>query len=524
MGRVACIIAIVVTVANATAQLRINEVQPTPPSGEPEWVEVVNAGQAAVRMASWYLCDARSCVNLPVCTVEPGEYIVLTRDAEALRETRVVQATVIECSLPSLNNTTDAVILRDADSNAVDSVFYRVDRKGRSIERGDDGWGSTYSRDSATCGYLNSRVRLWHDLRAAEITSGGPVPHINIVIRQAGTTTSRQRGVIVLADTLRMQATVPPLPPETEWTWSIPLEALPVASVIPCTVMLTRSDDRAANDTMTAVISVPPPTSSVSITEVMLAPMSHQCDYVEVYNGAPDTLDLDGWMLVDASDDTVRAAGTARIPPQHYGIIATDTIVRQMMHEVDRDRLALIRRSFSIDAGGEDITLLNPSGFTVDLARCDPVMHVADLADTRGVALEKIDPSLVGADKASWTSSGDLSGGTPGRTNSVGITLPGISRGHLDVGSSWPYAIRFRHPFRHAAAFMQIATLDGASVRTLLDNVVIGSEGAITWDGADNVGRLVPRGPYVVTFTAVDATSERVVEAVATIVASGEGR
>jgi hypothetical protein len=75
-----------------------------------------------------------------------------------------------------------------------------------------------------------------------------------------------------------------------------------------CTVALSRGDDRAVNDTADAVIYVPPPTSLVSITEVMLAPLSGQCDYVEVYNGTQDTIDLDGWMLADLSLDTVRAS------------------------------------------------------------------------------------------------------------------------------------------------------------------------------------------------------------------------
>ena len=256
----------------------------------------------------------------------------------------------------------------------------------------------------------------------------------------------------------------------------------------------------------------------------MLAPLSHQCDYVEVYNGTQDTIDLDGWMLVDLSLDTVRATGQALVPPMGYGIIATDTTVRRMMHDDHRSTVALVRRSFNIDAGGEDVALLNPSGFAVDVARCDPAMHVDVLADRRGVALEKLDPSLLGIDPSSWTSSGDVDGGTPGRGNSVGITLPVRTRGHLDVGTTHPYVIRYRQPFRHATAFMHVVSVDGAVVRTLLDNVVIGTDGAISWDGRNDSHELVPRGPYVVSFTALDATSERVVAAVATIVASGQDR
>jgi len=524
MRPLVCIIAIVVALSEAAAQLRINEVHPTPPSGEPEWVELMNAGTTPVHIGSWYLCDTRSCVTLPAITVEPGAYVVLTRDAEALREVRIVEAMIIDCALPSLNNTSDIVVLRDADSATVDSVAYRTEVRGRSIERGDDGWGPTYARDSATCGYLNSRVRLRHDLRLGGVMPGGPVPHLTVHVLQAGNTTSRERTITFVADSVNLRTTVPPLAPEASWQWTIPLDVLPTRGVLHCTVALSRGDDRAANDTADAVVHVPPPTSLVSITEVMFAPRSRQCDYVEVFNGTSDTIDLDGWMLVDVSEDTVRASGHVLVSPMDYGIIATDTNVRGMMHDHHGTKVALVRRSFNIDTGGDDVALLNPSGFTVDVARCDPAMHIDVLADPRGVALEKLDPSLIGLDPSSWTSSGDVSGGTPGRANSVGINLPGLTRGHLDVGTEQPYIIRYRQPFRHATAFMQVLSVDGAVIRTLLDNVVIGAEGAISWDGRNDTQTVVPRGPYVVAFTALDATSERVVDAVTTIVASGRER
>ncbi|MBU3740670.1 MAG: hypothetical protein FGM24_00130 [Candidatus Kapabacteria bacterium] len=507
----------------ALAQVRINEVHATPPAGEPEWVEIVNVSEVAVQLEGWHVCDARTCVKLPAHVLTAGSYVVVTRDAEALREQRVVaDAAIIECPLPSLNNTSDVVVLRKADSTLVDSISYRVVVKGRSIELDDLGtWGASVARDSATCGFVNARMRMRHDLRVAEIRPSGPVPRIDVIVQQAGTIASRPRRLQLIANGTSMFTTVPELMVDEAWTWSIPLDLLPQARVVVCKATLQRGDDRSANDTIDFAVDIPPPASLVSITEVMFAPRSGQCDYAEVYNGTADTIDIDGWMLVDQSLDTVRADGHVMLPPGGYGVVATDTIVRRMMHDTARANVALVKRSFNIDAGGEDVTLLNPSGFAVDLARVDPARHVSELADTRGVALEKLEPSLVGADRASWTSSGDLAGGTPGRRNSVAIDLPPFRRGQIDVGSAWPYAIRFRHPFRHAAAFLQVATTDGAIVRTLLDNVIVGSEGSITWDGLDDAGMELPRGPYVAVFTALDATSERVVSAVATVVARG---
>lgn len=502
----------------AAAQVRVNEIHATPVAGEPEWVELRNDG-ASARLQGWMICDARSCTALPDVALAEGALLVVTRDPEGLQEQRgVIPSQLAQCALPSLNNSTDAVVIRRADSSVVDSVFYRVLVKGRSIERDDAGqWGPSYARDSATCGYVNARVRMRHDLRLAALQPAGPVPHLDIVVQQAGTVTAPSRRLWLMADSVRLGASMPALAPEQSWTWNVPMDALPQRGVVHCMAWLERGDDRSDNDTLDVVLHMPPPTSSVTITEVLFAPTAMQCDYVEVYNGTADTIDLDGWMLVDRSRDTARAAGRVLLPPSAYGVIAVDTTVRRMM-ALATAPIALVRKSFNIDAGGDEVALLNPSGFEVDRARVDPVMHVRELADVRGVALEKLDPLLIGAELASWTSSGDLRGGTPGRANSVAIDLPKARGATVEVGPEWPRIVRFRHPFRHASMFLRIVTLSGVVVRTLLDNVVAGSDGVVVWDGTDDAGTMLPRGPYVASFTALDATSERVVEAVASIV------
>jgi hypothetical protein len=510
--------------ASVRAQMQINEVHATPPGGEPEWVECWNVGSRSVDIGRWWICDARTCVRLPPSlTVAKGGFVILTRDAEALREARSVpsDALIVDCALPSLNNTTDAVVLRDADSVAIDSVSYRIVVKGRSIERdADGGWAPSLSRDSASCGSLNSRVVLDHDVRVAEVRAGSGVPSVDVVVENRGRVTVRDLQVVMHVGERLARTTTPVLEPTTSWTWNVAIDDGD-RQILDCVAIALVDDDRSANDTASAVLLRPPAPGTVTITEVMFEPSTVQCDYVEVLNGTTDTVDLEGWMLVDADADTVRIGPGCTLPPGALGVAAVDTIVRAMMDAEDRSRTALVRRSFNIDTDGERIELRNPSGFIVDAATIDPSAHVGELAATKGVALEKLAPTLLGDIVTSWTSSGDLRSGSPGRTNGVSLPLPMAAQGTVVADKGRPRVVRFAHPFRHAVIYVRVFTSDGHLVRTLVENVLAGQSGAVVWDERDDGGRMVDAGPYVIILDAYDAGSDRVVHAAGVVVAGG---
>jgi len=85
-------------------QILITEIHPTPAAGEPEWVECVVQMFGPVCLDTIQVCDNRTCSRLPRVEVDKGACLVLTRDKDALRESRRIPdgVVVIECALPSL--------------------------------------------------------------------------------------------------------------------------------------------------------------------------------------------------------------------------------------------------------------------------------------------------------------------------------------------------------------------------------------------------------------------------------------
>src|SRR3989344_4266085 len=90
-------------------QLIINEIYPNPITGSKEWVELFNAGDSAIDIEDWYLCDNRS----TSCTIAKIAGIIEPK-----------QWLLINLSSNYLNNDGDSVILYDQKNIAADRVDY----------------------------------------------------------------------------------------------------------------------------------------------------------------------------------------------------------------------------------------------------------------------------------------------------------------------------------------------------------------------------------------------------------------
>lgn len=515
------------SVTASSAQLLIAEVHPTPSAGEPEWVECVNTASRSIVLRDHLICDARSCIRIDLLEVPARGYVVLTRDASALRESRWLprNAIVYEVSLPSLNNTTDRVELRDDDSVLIDSMSYDVRRhvRGRSIERvGDDRngtvtyvdvWSASLARDSATCAQQNSRVTREHDLFCSQALAADDA--VLVDVRNVGRSAMPSVSIEMQLDGDVIRAMTGELDSEMTWTWQVPLKDLaltgePEERLV--RVMISAEDDRSENDTSDVLLTFPPLKGTLLINEVLADPLSGSCEYVEVWNGTSDTIDLFGWIIEDGSGLRSVASGSCLLYPQTFGVLASDT---SMQRRAADGIWTVVRPAMQINSTTDLLVLRTPSGFVVDSMSYDGDQHHALLPSSKGVSLEKLAPPLLSNDPMSWTSSGDLSGGTPGRPNSV-ARAP-ASDGRMAAVPS-PFSsdpgrrnsttvISWTQPFLQAIARVGVRRPDGMFVTDLLNAEFISREGGVVWNGTDAMGQRVSPGPYVVVLECVDAAS-----------------
>lgn len=516
-------------------QLLITEVHPTPAAGEPEWVEL-HCQSASADLSGMRICDARTCAALPNARVPPGAYAIVTRDAAALREARTLpqSVVVIECPLPSLGNTFDRVELRRADSSIVDSVSYVVASggKGRSIERSgaDENGTITYTGvwlpstapDSATCGRSNSRVQFMQDIAITGVFCSDSSIYVG-VINSGVIDVPSSRVTIQLGSTILKRA-ISGLGPQQWVSLEVALQDLPPSSrtrIESIDVRIERSDDRNDNNQYVRTIILPPIHGLVMISEILAEPTDDQCDFVEIWNGTTDTIDLTGWKIGEEGGQHHSVLYPATLAPNDYVALSSDTAIIRLTHG---KHYALVKPSLNINAVTDSIMLRTPDGLMVDHVVYDRHFHADHLASSRGHSLERRMPSMIGEASAMWATSPSLQGATPGAANGISIEYANDSAtlqvirlpcSSNPTSSRYPCTIVWNQPYEQAFVRMVVTGIDGVVVAQILNGELIGRSGSISWSGlADVTHTPVPVGIYVVAFECVDAASARVVRSV----------
>ncbi|MBU3699244.1 MAG: lamin tail domain-containing protein [Candidatus Kapabacteria bacterium] len=511
----------------AQTQIIITEVHPTPASGEPEWIEVANLHDRPATMRAWYVCDNRTCMPLSDVTIAAGGLLVITSDAEALSESRYVPGTttVIECRLPSLNNSVDRVELRSADSAVIDSVTYDVRRhiRGRSIERcgqwegGKIIYGSTWAasmqRDSASCGVLNSCITLPNDLRVMPIIVGDS--SLLIAIRNSGAQTSEPRRYNVRLGDFRSGGMLRPLEPGRSFEFVIERSMMSQRAEVHQTMLavsIDGGDDRPENDTAESTITLPPLPGRLTISEIMAEPDDRQSEYIEIWNGTGQRVDLAGWSIGDASGRRCLILPPAAVLPNAYLAVGADSAVGSM---AEVGNWTLMRPALNVNAVSDTVALRTPEGLEVDRTPYDKDSH-ADILTTRGRSLERRAPWSASVDVAAWTTCTHPSGGTPGRPNSIGRP-PAIISGmkswpdpcSADESSvAYPCIISWQQTIEQGIGRLRIFRLDGVQVAEVLNGELIGQSGAVVWDVRDAAtGMAVAIGSYVAVLECTSLTT-----------------
>ncbi len=522
-----------------SAQVVINELQPVPPTGEPEWVELYNPSDSDVALANLYIYDRTSRASLSAVVVPARGFAVLTRDTDDLKLLRRIPpvARLYQVALPTLNNTTESIVLATRDTVVLDSVYYdmRWGIRGRTLERIDplrpgylrDNIGVCIAPDSATCGYDNSLSLVERDIqvRSVRVDTGRTV---TIELANRGKTAFEQLPIAFRVRRPRAsmwqelgQVTIEYLPPAATSIRSFRLTetgqtpALGVGEYF-LQAIAVADDQRSWNDTAIATFFLPLSPQQLVINEVMYDPLDGKSEYIELANPGSDTLFLGGLLLGDQLPPQ-SVLPSIPLPPGGYAALALDTGIWTTFPELrESSQCVVLRASWSLGNSGDLVVLANPDGSVIDSVRYTPSWHFWGLKDTKGRSLEKLMPSLPSADRLSWSSSTSEHGGTPAAPNSI---LP--QRNSLLQLSAVPNpfsprstdprlqqtTITFQLPWQSARVTLRVFDAAGLPVRQLANGMYSGAEGALLWDGRNDAGFAVGAGAYVLLLEATSALS-----------------
>ena len=517
-------------------------------AGKPEFIELFNMGEEAVQMGGWFLEDSDRSAMLPEhAVILPGSYLVLTdQQSFANLSERVVYLS----SWPGFSNAGDAVVLRTPSGVAADSVWYEPDwtdprpGPGVSLERIDpsalshdpSNWALSRDPRGSSPGEINSVFK---------IDRLGPVPlfarlqqnHIEVIFSEF---------IFISQDTrFRLNGMVLPVP-EYNATGAnrVVLPYVPSANRNELIMRAENLKDYQGNVTVSAEhpVAQSPEPGDLLFNEIMYHELPvdtvnglGQSEYLEIANSRNFTLSLEGVSLREGADKNgqsrqIHFTDTRHkyLLPNEYAVIfpETDAIPYHLSRtgryynaseEANRRSLRADRMTLSLTNTGKKLLLTDSTGIVLDYAHYLPDWHNPNIADTRGIALERISLDHQSDNGNNWTSSSAALGGTPAEENSVNRhqseTTGNSAAISLQPNPFSPDAdgyddlLGIRYEFDNPDYLLKVRVYDryGRLIHKLADSYRAGYSGELFWDGNSSDGYPNRIGIYIVWIEAYHA-------------------
>lgn len=515
----------------------INEIMadPTPVVGLPdaEWIELFNAGTATVSLKGWELTAGTFRRTLPDSLLHPGEHRVICSQATA-PALALLTGVIILPSFPALRNSGNRITLSWPDGTMSDKIDYSDTWYGDSKKK-NGGWSLERIDPLRDCG---QKANWCASRDPAGGTPGKPnsvkapnADHTPPVITSVLTLTPLSAEITFseTMDTLGLRDPANYHFPE-EWgataitildqglsvsiSWSHPLP-----QNRPFSLRLSGLADECGNPPagdLVEIVWVVATPGDVIINEILFNPFGGGNDFVELLNLSEKK--IAGNLLVLAARDDAGALkkvvslseAAMVMDPGEIMAVTTDTGgIFPFYPLASRSRVREVSALPPMVNDRGCVVLLNDSMVVLDEVVYDEQMHHPLLASVEGVSLERGDPRRPAASRDNWHSAAENDGfATPGHPNSSGaqeslhekveVTFGQTAFSPNYDGYNDELIISCRTNQPGWLANCLIYDIHGMLAHRLTNNLLLGSQELITWNGRDETGSLFPAGPYVV--------------------------
>ncbi|MCB0530583.1 MAG: lamin tail domain-containing protein [Saprospiraceae bacterium] len=525
----------------AEFDLLINEIMadPSPSAGLPEveWLELYNRSSKTIDLKTLLLSDGGTPQSLPAFILHPDSFVVLTTPANAPAMQAVTSRTVAMAGFPSLNNDGDVLVLTNQQGAVIDQVAYAADwhadankrNGGWSLERinpelpclGAENWQSCTVLPGGTPGIQNASLQVTDDLEPPRLLAVFPENSTTLratfsegldqfaAMNTAAYRIDPSRTILsaTLSNTDRQEVVI---------TLGEPLET-GVVYAFTATAVLQDCSGNSASDADTLRIGLPekPEPLDVVINEVLFNPATGGVDFVELYNRSDKLIDWQNCFLANFSNgaDVEPIALQRLFLPGMYVVFSPEPADIQARFAQVRSELIFPLNLPSLPDDAGNVTLFwAKDGISVTLDSFDYFedYHNAlySSSERNGVSLERIRIDGPTNDPANWTSAARTAfgSGTPTRPNSQQIAGT-ISEDliKLDPPRLSPDGdgfedflnILYQAPAPGYAATITIFDAQGIPVKRLARQELLGTSGALRWDGDLEDGTLARPGIYI---------------------------
>ncbi len=522
-----------------------------------EYIEIYNNSMFSLNLEEWILTKLTDSCDLPAYQLGSNEYLVLgSQDAIDQLPNNINKLAV--SGFITLNNTDMSMQLKSKAGTLIDFVNYDNDwhesefkgKGGFSLERIDvnnlsqiDNWTSSASENGGTPGFENSVTDYNPDEIAPFITKlyalNNTTLKINIsepILKSDLENTAfysfsndlEIKQINALGDLTTEYTIILSQAIDSNLVYKISIEGL-----------TDLSGNEMESSSHSFAVCAAPKTSDIVINEIMPYPLSEQAEYVEIYNNSDTPFSLFDLFISQRDDKGAWKAGKQLaeypqiIEPDSFIVLTDDAFLLAEQYQIPHSKLIEITSFPSLGNEKGNIGILLSNAMIIDELNYSEEWHSNLLSDTRGVALERINPDYSTDLSNSWFSASSLVNyGTPGYQNSQDKSQDTANESKDAVSLNLEYftpdgdgnadylTIKFSDKYENGTARIKIFNQRGREVHELTNNALINAGANIIWDGSDNLGDRCAMGPYIVWVEIVTANGEVITEKLEVVVSA----
>ncbi len=421
-------------------EIVINEFLYSPVSSYPEWIELYNTSPNDYTLSGFSIADMQdtSVITKDSITLGSGSFIVISKDS-LISELYNIPSNVIVTSFPSLNNSSDKIMLLDNYNRVIDSLVYFSawgGDSGRSLEKINaladanlqSNWTTSIDTSKGTPGRINSvspkdyNVSLINFFTepanpnegdevlffAKVINSGKKQASFSIKLYESNSDSIKEN----LLDEINIQN----LNSGGEETinFNYKIDSFTGEKFFIASADFPLDQDTTDNKKLIFITALEQPTELV-INEIMFNPDGDEPEWIEFYNNSNSTINIKNWLVSDVLSNPAKDILTQEnvfIEPGNYLSIAKDENIFDYYDYLETNVLIVPFANLNNTVDG--VVVYDSSGAVID-----SVFYNDKFETESGYSIERISASGLSNDPKNWGVSTARYKGTPGLINSL---------------------------------------------------------------------------------------------------------
>jgi hypothetical protein len=519
----------------------INEIMADPAPVEQlpdvEYIELYNTTAFDIPVTDWELAIGDKSIQLPQILFGKETFLILCNAQEANLLTKYGSVLPIE-AFPVLNNEGQTITLLNSEKAVIHTIsfgkkWYRSDIKsegGWSLEMIDpknpcgknENWSESEYYLGGTPGFKNSIAGTNPDLIKPELLRAAATCDTALIVsfnEPLAAITTSDPFTYSVSHNIFHPVEVLPVPPDyskvlltfgTKFEKSLVYELMVMANPSDCAGNLL------GNSYVDFGLATPPDSFNIIINEILFDARSDE-EFIEIYNRSEKIIDLSSAKISLFDDYTGKGAKTIyefstyfQLLPHEYTVVTGNAATLQQHYHCKNPAVLLESTDmFTLPDQEGVIGIMDKNNTLIDLLIYNSDFHFELITNPTGISIERINFNNPTNDPNNWHSAAEDAGfATPGYENSQSYNMFELSSSELwlepevftpdNDGKDDFITLQYHLDKPGFIASIMVFNSRGILVKQLANNMLLGTEGFLTWDGSNRNGSMEEAGIYLV--------------------------